>query len=150
MRTRLICGIFLLLFSISAQAKDAIVINDAWISEAPPTAKVNAGYLSIENKTNTEIQLIKVRSNDYGRIEMHRSIIVNETAQMRTQTSISIAAKERFAFRPGGYHLMLFEPTKYFKAGEVIDLQFEFSDGATIPVRAEVRKLKTPHHHAHH
>ena len=151
MKTSLLYGVFvLLLFSISSQAEESIIINNAWISEAPPVAKVNAGYFSIENKTAKKITLTSVSSDSYANIEMHRSIVVNDTVKMQTQKSISLAPKENLKFTPGGYHLMLFRPVKYFKEGELVDLQFEFSDGVVIPVNAEVRKLDTQHHHSHH
>jgi len=155
MRTRCAFGIFVWLgLAISSQAisqaEQNVLISRAWISEAPPTATVNAGYFLIENKTAKTIRLTRVSSTDYARIEIHRSRIVNDTVKMQAQASVSIAAQQKLEFSPGGYHLMLFKPTKYFQQGEFIDLQFEFADGAVIPVRAEVRKRDAQHNHAHH
>ena len=150
MRTGHVFSIFVLLsLAMPGQAEQTVVITQAWISEAPPTAKVNAGYFSIENRTAETLRLLRVSSTDYARIEIHRNRIVADTVKMEALQSLSIAAQEKRVFRPGGYHLMLFEPAKYFQQGESIVLQFAFSNGAVIPVRAEVRKLDGRHHHHH-
>ena len=49
---------FISLFLIStANAADSITIENAWSPEAPPVAKVLAGYMKINNHTDKDIKI---------------------------------------------------------------------------------------------
>ena len=143
---------YLLLASPFIHAATGIEIDQPWISEAPPTVKVLAGYARIVNSTDKPLILQQVSSPAFESVEIHRSVIENGTATMQQQSSITIAAGSTFEFKPGDYHLMLFEPVTPIKAGKSVKLEFIFTDSVSIVADAVVRKLQ--HHqdidHQHH
>jgi periplasmic copper chaperone A len=55
------------------------------------------------------------------------------------QSSLSVEAREHVTLQPGGYHLMLMNPERIFKADDKVALQLHFSNGEvlhlTVPVR---------------
>ncbi len=126
-------------FHSTAQA-DHIIISDLWISESPPVARVHAAYLTIANSSNHETVLKSIDSPGYARVEMHRSIVVNDSMKMEAHSQIVIPAKTKFRFQPGDYHLMLFGPKNSWRAGDIIKLTFHFSDEIQFSVSAPVRK----------
>ena len=152
--------LFLALFtlfinSILADENPSISINDAWISEAPPTVSVLAAYAHIHNLSSEAQTLLSVASPDFSKAEIHLSKIVNETAKMEKQEALNIPANSTLELTPGAYHLMLFDPNKTFKAGDTTTLDFSFADDSFVSVHATVRKRnntkhKNNHEHHHH
>lgn len=141
--------LFLLLvsiFPICLSAQENILIHNAWINEAPPNAHVNAGYFEIENHQQHAITLVQVSSEEYERIDIHRSVVSDGVAKMVLQKSVIIAANTALTFVPGDYHLMLHHPRKQFRAGQQIQLSLMFANGKEMTVMAEIRRLHGHHH----
>ena len=62
---------FLLTYCTLVWAKD-IELQEAWISEAPPTVSVLAGYLRIINNMDKAVELSGVSSPIFESIEIHK------------------------------------------------------------------------------
>ena len=151
MRFKIISAVCLCLLSGMSLFADSptIRVSNAWVNEAPPTVNINAAYLSIENTTDQIIILNEIESPDFERIEIHRSIVSDDTARMQLQTLVNIAANAQFRFAPGGYHLMLFNPGKPLHAGDMTSFTLHFSGEIQITVDAEIKRLKLDHSHQH-
>jgi len=132
--------IALLLVAPSSFASDIITIENAWISEAPPMSKVMAAYMKIQNPGNKPVQIDKVSSPDFSSIEMHRTVIKNGIASMLRERNIRIPAHGSFEFKPGHYHLMMFNPKKSFKAGDSSQLTFTLASGQSATFKVTVKK----------
>jgi len=129
---------------------DDVVVSQAWIGAAPPTVRVNAGYLRLENKGTRSVILSGAESPRFARIEMHRSEMHNGTYSMHRQYSLVIAEGETLSFAPGGLHLMLFEPSPPPRPKELIPLTLILADGRRVPVKAEVRPPQPGAGHHNH
>lgn len=141
--------LFLLLVTIStigSAENDKIQIYNAWINEAPPNASVSAGYFEIENQQQHAITLVQVSSEEYERVDIHRSIVSDGVVKMVLQKSVVIAANTTLIFAPGDYHLMLHHPRKQFRAGEKVPVSLMFANGKEMTVTAEIRRLHGHHH----
>ena len=147
---------FLLVMAVSlpeiSSAETAIMIHEAWINQAPPGTDVTAGYCMIHNTGTAEVKLIQVTSPDFGRVEMHRSIVSDGMARIVAQDSITIPGNGGVTLKPGDYHLMLFKPERQFVAGDTVNLSFRFSDATSIEATATVRQPETGQedHSQHH
>ena len=118
---------------------EEIVVQDAWIREAPPGTRIQAGYLTLTNSADTEVVLERVTSKSFERIELHEMRMRDGQMQMRKLERLAVPAKESVRLEPGGLHLMLIKPTKPLPAGKKVTLELYF--GARIlSVKAEVRK----------
>lgn len=149
-RTRI--GFFsaFILIAANTYANDIVVIRDAWIAEAPPASKLNAGYLKIENLGEDTITLLSVTSPAFEKIEIHRSVTANDITSMEYFSSIDIGPGQTIQFQPGGLHLMLYNANEQIKVTDIIPLTFRFSDDINKQTQAEVRKLDSLHgQHAH-
>jgi copper(I)-binding protein len=143
--------ILMSLFAPAAVFADPdIEVTSAWISEAPPTLKVHAGYLVIENRADEDIVLLSASSNAYERIEFHFSDIIDGMASMKKQESITIPAGTRFEFSPGGYHLMLMNNHHLLRAGDHVSVSLEFNRKITMDISMTVRKPGNNQQHHHH
>ncbi len=128
-----------LLFSANVFA-DSLTINNAWSPEAPPTARVMAGYMDIHNNGNKEILVEKVTSPQFKTIEIHRTVEKNGMSMMVWQPHVHVPAGKVTKLEPGGKHLMLMHPVKRLKAGDKIKLILYLSNHQQQTVIATVRK----------
>lgn len=113
---------------------------DPWVRSAPPAMKMHAAYLIVMNPTNKAVDLVGVASPQYTMAELHLSKVEGGIATMVKQDQISIPANGKLAFAPGSFHVMLMHPRNPIKTGDTVDITLTFSDGASLAVRAPVRK----------
>lgn len=133
----LLAAILLTLAMPTAAAAD-LVIRDAWIPEAPPTARMLAGYLTLSNPGDGEVVVTGAES-EFGRVEIHRSEQVDGVSRMRRQDAVEVAPGETVRFRQGGLHLMIMGFERAPAAGTEIPLALIDADGNRWPFRARVR-----------
>jgi len=130
-----------------------IAIEEAWIREAPPGVSPLAGYLELHNRGPETVVLNDVHSEAFARVELHRTRIDGEVARMERQDELTLAPGETIRLEPGGYHLMLFRPSRPLRAGDRVTLTFSFKDWAPRTIEAEVRRHddgEAGHHHHQH
>ncbi len=148
--------IYLGFFLLSTKAVFAadLVIQDAWIPEAPPVSKVMAGYMMVHNKTAKPITLISASAKGFDYVEMHKTVTEDGLSKMIKQEKLVVPANGKLKFERGGLHLMFFGPTRRVVQGESVPITLKTSDNNTIQFTAQVKeasiKDKHDHHHHHH
>lgn len=146
-------GFLVLVFLNHASADEHITVQNAWLRETPPTLKVMAAYLDIENSSDKELILIAAESAEFERIEFHQSLIENSMARMQQQERIVIPANTTFSFKPESYHLMLFNNAVPMREGKITSIKLTFENGETHTFDAAVKKKSfssESHNHDHH
>jgi copper(I)-binding protein len=139
-----ILAILLVLVCLShVSADDSIIVSDAWMLEAPPNARVMAGYMTIENKSSKSRTLIGVSSEKFKRIEIHRTEMHGDIMRMVPQEELEIPAEGAISLQPGSHHLMLIGPESVPKEGERVILKLQFDNGKTLHVNSPVRAAKS-------
>ncbi|MBW2585859.1 MAG: copper chaperone PCu(A)C [Deltaproteobacteria bacterium] len=117
---------------------DGLIIKDAWIREAHPEAKVNAGYMTLHNAGSEDMVLVGVKSQAHDKAELHEMVMTEGMMNMRRITSLSIPAGGETRLRPGAKHLMLIGPRKPLSRGQKVSITFVFQSGkeqtVTVPV----------------
>ncbi len=136
--------------SIFANESVEVDISDAWISEAPPTVSVLAGYANIHNASDKPITLLTISSPNFSKIEIHRSVLNGDMVSMEKQESLKIAVNKTIKLSPGDLHLMLFDPVKPLHSGDTATLNFSFSDGYNQTIEANVERRSSEDHSHHH
>ncbi|MBF0186559.1 MAG: copper chaperone PCu(A)C [Magnetococcales bacterium] len=117
-----------------------VQVHDAWVREAPPTARVLAAYMSLDNSSDKACALVSVESPDFERVELHNTVVHNGMAHMMKQDAIDIPANAWALLEPGGYHMMLIGRKRALKAGDTVPLKLTFRNGKSQEVTATVRK----------
>lgn len=121
-------------------AEPGLKARDGWIREAPPTARVRAGYLVLGNDGDTAREVIAARSPAFGAIEIHEMVATDDgTMRMRPVPVLPVAAGAEVALAPGGLHLMLFRPVKPLAAGDRVTLVLDLADGGALETELEQR-----------
>ena len=134
----------------SMASDDALEIDDAWIAEAPPVSKVLAAYMEIENETDQDRKAIAMQCEAFERVEFHRSTEKDGVARMERLDVLNIGANSELELKPGGYHIMLFNPERRLRAGDKTACSMEFDNGALLQFELEVRRASHEDHSQHH
>ena len=136
--------IFVLLLTLSSclSPKSSIVIEDAWIREAPPNATAMAGYMRIVNSSDDNIILHSANSATFSSIEFHRSVNKDGVYRMIPQLHLHIPSNSTFELKPGDYHLMLFNPKQQLKQGDEVSISLTFSEQQVIETVVPVKKAQ--------
>jgi len=136
----LLLSLLLGLTTCLARAGDDLQIENAWIREAPPGARMLAGFMVIRNISDTDIELVDVDSEAFAHVMLHKSETVDGVARMSHMDSIVIPAQGSVALEPGSYHLMMPAPDTRLVEGDSVPLLLHFSDERCVRVQAEVKK----------
>ena len=143
-----------LLFSIStAHAASSLKIENAWSPEAPPVAKVMAGYMKIENISNKDVKILSAKSDLFKRVEIHLTEMKDGMMRMTKQDNLLIKAKSHVELKQGGLHMMLMGKLKPIKTGSVIAITLTLDNGEAVNINLAVKVNDKPemmHHHHHH
>jgi periplasmic copper chaperone A len=137
---RVFPALLLAAFSMLASAGDDIRVEDAWVREAPPTARMLAAYMTISNDGDREQTLVGVESPQFNHVMLHKSEVIDGVARMLHQDSIAVPAHGSVRLEPGGLHLMMPAPKAPLKAGDRVEFVLEFAGGQRARIEAEVRK----------
>ncbi len=117
----------------------ALRVEGGWIAEIPPVISVTAALMTLYNDGRAPARLVRVTSPGAERVEMHRSVVVDDLARMTRQEVIEIPAGGRFDFsHASGYHLMLYGTAPLAK-GQAVPFRLHFADGRTIDAEFTVR-----------
>ena len=147
---RLMMGlVVMLLAAVVIAAEGGIIVENAWIREAPPGARAMAGYMTVKNNGTNDKVLVGASSDAFGEVMLHRTIVEDGMAKMVHQMAITIPAKGAVTFEPNGYHVMLMGPKKPLKAGDKVEITLKFKDGESVKVVHEVRAAEATHSMEH-
>jgi copper(I)-binding protein len=142
--------VYILLMCQQAIADNQLEIDDAWIAEAPPVSKVMAAYLEIENETAHDRLATSMHCQEFDRVEFHQTVESDGIARMKHQQNLKIAADSELTLKPGGFHIMLFNPARRLQAGDQTQCSMSFDDGTTIDFGLIVKKAAVDDHSHHH
>ena len=127
----------------SAYADDAtLLIENAWVAEAPPVSRVMVAYMTINNSGADSIEIVHAESELYSSIEFHETIHEDGMARMVRHGSLIIPANGTLELKQGGPHMMLFNPTKPLKAGDTISIKLMTKDNITKTISVPVKKAQ--------
>ncbi len=125
---------------VYAKENTNIRIHNPWIREAPPNAKVLAAYMVIENHTDKPFTITGVSSVIFKKIEIHQSSVVDNMMRMEEKPTVTIKAKQKVNFEPGGIHLMLFNPRQALRQDDTVEIIFQLKSGEKLKANAKVKK----------
>jgi len=134
-----------------------ISVKDAWVRITDPAAPA-AAYLVITNTSSTADSLTAAATAAYGAAELHETVAMEPSAApmgsmdsmasaspggdmmgMQPVSEITVPGNGSVELKPGGYHIMLMNPTGTLKIGDTVELTLTFKNAGQLKVTAEVR-----------
>ncbi len=137
-----LAALALLLAGCAPSPDDGVLIEDAWVREAPPGARALAGYLQLRNRSDAPLALLFANSDAFDRIELHQTLHDDGRMRMVEVDHVPLPPGETVVFAPGGLHLMLFAPRAPLQDGDAVMIELTFSDGTARDLRFEVRDVR--------
>jgi copper(I)-binding protein len=116
------------LATTNAFAAGHLVVENAWIRNAPPGTAMMAGYGVLHNVGDAPVTVTGAESADFGSASLHKSATSNGMAHMQPLGDITIAPGQRVTFAPGGNHIMLMQPKKELRIDESVPVHIVTKD----------------------
>jgi copper(I)-binding protein len=132
-----------------AAAAGTLEIREAYVREMPPGQSTSAAFMNLTNTSNRPIAIVAATSDGAGQAEIHRHRNQNGMMQMERATRVEIPAHGQLSFAPGGYHLMLINLKRSFRAGDKINITLLDEEGKFYTAAFPVVKMlgaDTPSH----
>lgn len=127
----LFCACALLISPAQAAGAAAISASNAWVRWLPNKLPA-AGYVTLTNESDKNIELTDVSSPDYGSAMLHQTVQNGSATSMVMVDKATVPAHGTLKIAPVGYHIMLEEPTRKIAPGDTIHVKLHFSDGETL------------------
>lgn len=143
----LIAGFFSSQLMAHEYTADSLQIDHPWSREAPPNATVIAGFFQFKNLSDKDDFLIGASTPIADHVEIHTHEKVDGVMKMKKIDSVRIGSMKTVMFEPGGYHLMIFNPTQTHQQGERFPMTLEFKHAGKVKVELAVEA--NAHVHAH-
>ena len=130
----------------SAQtAAESISVSDPWVREVPPVSQTSAIFMTLTNKSGSDLSLMNAESDAADIVELH----THETDEkgihrMFRVKKIDIPANGMTMLKPMSYHIMLINLVAPLKEGDTVDVKLTFYDGSSMMVTAPVKKMQMP------
>lgn len=105
---------------------NGLVVSNATIGDAPPSAPSRAAYFAITNHTETEQRLVGVTSAQFQKAEIHKTILEKGMMHMDMLSEVIIAPNQTVTFEPGGLHIMLIQPLDPAALDHLVTLELLF------------------------
>ncbi len=138
--TRFFLAMMLAACSLFATADTSLQAENAWVREAPPTARMMAAYMTLRNPGSSAAVVVGIESPAFDHVMLHKTEVVDGVARMMHQDELAIPAGGSVELKPGGFHLMMSAPEKRLTAGQRVEFILTLADGESIRVQAEIRK----------
>lgn len=130
---------FMLIVAACGDERLPLSASDVTILEPIPGQDRTVAYLTLDNRGNAPVTLIRVTSPQFGAVEMHATILDDGIAGMQPFDAITIAEGSSIGFEAGGRHLMLIEPRDALRAGDTVTLEFHYDQPGLLILNAPVR-----------
>jgi copper(I)-binding protein len=150
----------------SSGSASSIKVTDAWARNSPMVSGAGAAYMTITNSGSEGDTLLSASSPAAKTVEIHETVVMDASPEastgmggmespaasmdagagstggmmgMQKVDQIAIPANGTVELKPGGYHIMLIDPTTPMEAGQKFDITLTFEKAGAITVSAEVR-----------
>lgn len=124
-------------FAKNAKTNAVIEVKEAQIFAPLKGTNATAGYGKIHNLSDKEVTLKIVKADSFKAVETHVTKEKDGHMAMEKVESFKIPAKGSLELKQGGNHIMLFDATREFKAGEELNVQFTV-DGKAVETKFKI------------
>jgi hypothetical protein len=141
----------LVLLAVGPFAWAGVQVSGAWARATLPGQKVGAIYMQL--RSDVPARLVAVKTPAARSAEVHEMSNNGGVMRMRRVEAVDLPAGQTVLFQPGGYHVMLLDIARPFKAGERVAFTVVIEQGGKrfeLPAQAQIRSPLDEDPPAHH
>ena len=135
-RFAVLAALLVSLVACGGEARPPVVALDVDVTPARSGVPMRAAYLTIANRGETAIRIDAASSPEFGRVELHETVVENDVARMRKVEQLDIAPGDEVRLERGGLHLMLMQPVDTPNQDGRVTLNFYDGDRLVLSVTA--------------
>ena len=126
---------------VEAAPTGALTVTQPFVS-ATPAGGTGGVFMTLVGGAAADT-LVGARTDAAERVEVHETYDAGDAMRgMReVEGGIAVPAGESVALAPGGYHVMLMNLGAALAVGDTLDLDLDFAQTGTVPVRVPVVSL---------
>jgi len=117
----------------------ALTVSDIQLFAPLPGSHAAVGYLSLHNQSNVPLTIESISSPDFGKVQMHETVIRDGVASMLALPSVTIEPGASVKFAAGGKHLMLMQSEPDTATGTNVTLQINYDTDGLLIVSATMQ-----------
>ncbi|PHV11052.1 copper chaperone PCu(A)C [Chitinimonas sp. BJB300] len=122
--------------------KGGLEIHHPWARATTTGSQTGAVYLKVNNSGAEADTLLGATAPDITeKAEIHNHINDNGVMRMRQVDKVDIPAKGNVLFKPGSYHIMLFNLQRPLQEGSKLPLTLKFAKAGEVKVEVKVEAL---------
>jgi periplasmic copper chaperone A len=122
----------------------SLKIDRPFARATPPGAKTGGVFFTVENRGEIGDTLIRASSPIAGTVELHQMAVEAGVMKMRAIQAVEVKPGGKLEFKPGGYHLMLFDLRQPLKKGDKFPLTLTFARAGALEVSVVVEDMTLP------
>ena len=108
-------------------AEQQLLFEDAWVRAMPPGSMMTAGFGRLVNNSDTAMEISAYSSPQFGDVSLHQTVLEGGLSRMKEVPMLNLAAGSEIELAPGGYHLMLMQPTGDLT--ELVEIHIDLTGG---------------------
>lgn len=128
---------------------EGVTISAAVSPAAAPGIKTSAVYMTLENHSGSDLDLVGVSSPGFEMGHLHKTSMVDGLMTMAPVAQLSIPPHASVRFEPGSLHIMLMGARAPLKPGDSFPVSLVFTTGEEVSVSVSVVKPGTMSGHDH-
>lgn len=102
----------------------------------------SSAYVTVHNLSNTADRLTSLACAGAKRCSLHTHVTENGIMKMRPVESLGIGPGAHIEFKPGGYHIMMFDVIAPLKAGTKTSITLVFENAGEVRTDVDVLTLR--------
>jgi periplasmic copper chaperone A len=102
----------------------------------------SSAYVTVHNLGDATDRLMSLSCAGAKRCSLHNHVTEDGIMKMRAVETLKVGAGKHIAFKPGGYHIMLFDVSAPLQAGTTTTIVFSFEKAGDISVDVDVLTLR--------
>lgn len=123
----LLAGSLLLVACADDPAAPPLEVSNLAIFAPLPGSRAAVAYMDIENRRDAPLVISEVSSPEFGRVEIHESVLEDGVSRMRRLDALRIEAHDVVSLTERGKHLMLLAPRGTADVESPVSLHIRFT-----------------------
>ncbi|WP_408591140.1 copper chaperone PCu(A)C [Novosphingobium sp.] len=124
--------------STGPTAPAGLLVDDATVKLPAVAGNPGVAYFTLSQSSGPAQKVVAVHVDGFERAEIHESRTEGGVSTMAKVDSVTVSPDKPAEFKPGGFHVMLFDAKNAPKVGDTVEITLTLDNGDKISASAKV------------